>query len=296
MADALVENFQTAEEVVDEIESAISYEILSIMKTGPIEELTKTNNAQIAIFAMSIVILRVLATDFGFDVGNIGITKYMAGHSLGEYTALCASGALPLHEAAKLVMARGRIMSKFSNDENLGMVAIIGVPFEELREIVTNNCVIANDNSDVQVVISGLDSEIEIVSSRARAIGAKKIIRLNTAGAFHSPFMVEANRRFIGEALSKLNLSDPCVPIIMNATALPVSNAEGMYGPLAAQMVSTVKWRSTIDYMVTSGVDTVIEIGYGGILTNISKRSYPNVKMLCLGTIADIEEFMMKDS
>jgi [acyl-carrier-protein] S-malonyltransferase len=222
----------------------------------------------------------------------------MAGHSLGEYSAIYAAGSLSLGMAAKLVSDRGNIMASYSGseyndpDQKLGMAAVLGLPYEKLREIVTKGCVIANDNSDSQVVISGLQSEIEIVSNRAIAIGAKKIIKLNTAGAFHSPFMVEANRKFIEETLSKISLSNPSIQIIMNATAAPVSDAVGMYKSLALQMVSPVMWRSTIDCMAKSGIGSIIEIGAGKVLTDISKRSHPDIKMLCLGTIADIEEFV----
>jgi [acyl-carrier-protein] S-malonyltransferase len=279
------------------IEEAVSYNVSNIINHGSMDVLTQTQNAQIAIFASSMVIFNVLKYEFGFNVEER--IEYMAGHSLGEYTALCASSAISLEEAALLVWKRGEIMASVASGQEYAMVAILGdISIEKIEDLTTpyktgrSVCVIANDNSSSQIVISGNAEVVNIVAQKALEIGAKNIVKLNTSGPFHSPLMVNAAIELDKAITCCVNLDSPRIPVIMNVTATPMTDKAQIPALLIQQLTSKVRWRESIDFMIRNGITKIVEIGPGKILTRLGKRAYPNIDMIGIETFPEIEAFV----
>lgn len=300
MAAAFVNGYKSGMEVMEEIEDAISFKISKLIDEGPIEELTKTENAQIAIFSVGVMCVNILEKEYGFNIAKE--CRYLAGHSLGEYTALCAAGVFSVSDAAKLVRFRGELMSKAcSNPEDYLMSALIGVCAADIEDIVRpyqsgrNICVIANDNSASQVVISGHKNAVLAVSEEAKQAGATKAIPLNTSGPFHSPLMVKASIEF-DKGLNEFNCNDFKVPVIMNVSAEPLGDKDEVQNYLVRQMTSRVKWRETINLLVNDPeIDRIVEIAPGKVLTMMTKRAHPNANVLNLETVSQIEEFIKSE-
>lgn len=297
MCAAFTNGFQSGRETMEEIEEAVSFNISKIINEGSEEQLTATQNAQIALFAVSMAVLNVLRDEFGFNITqNI---QYMAGHSLGEYTALCASSVLSLRDAAKLIRKRGELMAGSARGEQFRMEAVIGLAADELEELVKpyqsgrNICVIANDNSDSQVILSGSLEAVSKVSAQALEIGAKKTIKLNTGGPFHSPLMANAAIE-LDSVLSEYSQAfmEMKIPVIMNITAKPLQDKEQLHSLLVQQMTGRVRWRESVKFMIDAGVDCIVEIGSGKVLTKLSKRAYPGIDMVGIETIAEMENFI----
>ncbi len=299
MGAALISGYKTGVETMEEIEDAISFKISRLISEGPIEELTKTQNAQPAIFAIGMVCLRVLENEFGFDTKKN--VKYLAGHSLGEYTALCAAGVLTVSDCAKLVRYRGELMSRaFSDSSDCAMAAILGVSINDLEDMVApyadgrRICVIANDNSPAQVVVSGHKDIVTTVCEKAKKErGALRSVMLNTSGPFHSPLMAKAAIEFDRYLVEHFEFSDFKLPVIMNVSAQPLCDKSEVHSYLVRQITSRVRWRETIDLIANDQeIDKVIEIAPGRVLTAMAKRTYPDKNFDNIETVAQIEEFM----
>ena len=293
--------FKSSQDILDEIEDSVSFKISKVIEEGPIEELTKTNNAQLAIFATSVLCLNIFTKEYGYNIYDA--CKFLAGHSLGEYTALYASGTLSLGDASRLVYARGNIMANtFGNSTSqFSMVAILGLSAHDVEPFLsefkhgTSVCVIGNDNSSTQVVLSGYkDSVNKVVTLLKNKYDNIRAIPLNTSGPFHSPIMAPAIielEKFFCESNIKFNTFK--IPVISNAYAFPFDNTEEIQSELIRQMVSTVRWRESMEIITSDNeIDTIVEVAPGKVLTSMLKRDYPNANVFNLDTLDSIEKFM----
>jgi [acyl-carrier-protein] S-malonyltransferase len=289
-------------DVMTEVEDAISFKISKLIDEGPLEELTKTENAQPAIFATGIASTAILEKEYGYELAKE--CKYLAGHSLGEYTALCAAGVLSIRDAARLVRLRGELMnSACPEKDRYAMVALIGADVPSIEELVKpyqtgkNICVIANDNSPSQVVISGHRLAVSTVTEESKKFGVIKAIDLNTSGPFHSPLMAPAAIEFDGLIQHGFEFRDFRIPVIMNVLAQPVVDRDEVHGCLTRQITGRVRWRDTIEFvMADPDVDERVEVAPGRVLTSMIKRSYPDAKIRNLETVAQMEELVNQSS
>ena len=293
MGKELAENFASAKEVFEEVNEALSQDLFKIMTAGPESELTLTANTQPALMAHSMAVIRVLEKDFGINIKDK--VSYVAGHSLGEYSAACAAGVFSLSDTAKLLRTRGEAMQKAVPLGVGGMAAVLGVSFKDIDALVEacnddkNICVAANDNSDGQVVLSGHMAAIEKAVEIATEFGARRCVKLPVSAPFHSPLMQPA-AEVMSKALSSVEAHDAKIPLIANVLASTETNKEEIIKNLIAQVTGTVRWRESVNFMHEEGVTDTVEIGAGKVLTNIIKRSQPDIHAYTVGTVAEIEE------
>ena len=298
MGAAIINGFRCGMDVITEIEDAISFKISEVISDGCIEELTKSENAQISIFAISMAIVSVLEKEFGYDVQKN--VKYVAGHSLGEYSALCTAGVVSLSDAAKIVRFRGKVMSSScSGESKFLMAAVLGLGVDIVEKIVEpyqsvdNICVVANDNSPKQVVVSGHCDAVNIVALEAQRLGAVKVINLNTSGPFHSPLMVSAAVQFDDYLADNFRPLAAKIPIIMNSTGAPLKTEEDLHSMMVSHMTKRVRWRESMDFLVNeSDIEKIVEIGPGRIQSAMLKRTYPDMDICNIETVAQIEDFV----
>lgn len=294
MGKELADNFTSAKEVFREVNDALNQDLFKLMVEGSEQELTLTSNAQPALMAHSIAVVKVLNQEFGIKITDYA--SFVAGHSLGEYSAACAAGVFSLTDTAKLLRTRGDAMQKAVPVGVGGMAAVIGAKYDDvaaLAQACTNNgqyvCVAANDNADGQVVLSGhmeaIDKAIEIASK----FGAKRCLKLPVSAPFHSPLMAPA-AEVMAQALSQVKASQPVVPLISNVVAEPVFDAAQIVKNLIAQVTGSVRWRETANWMQANNVSDVIELGAGKVLSGIIKRSHKDINTFSAGTVAEIEE------
>lgn len=295
MCTSFFTGFKSGIEMMEEIEDAVSMKLSDLINEGPPEELVKTQNSQIAIFAASMCCFTVLEKEFGLTTRRHA--KYFAGHSLGEYTALCASGVIPLADAARLVRFRGQIMANSYKGADAVMVAVLGSTIEIVERILDEYhnddgvCVIANDNSPAQVVLSGTESAVNDVSKMALEEGAKKVMKLSTSGPFHSPLMAHAAIALDDYLKQNIEFKAPNVPIIMNVLAEPVNDPDQFNDLLVRQMTERVRWRESIQYMTDNNVNEIIEIGPGKVLTGMLKRYRSDIYSKSVENLVDMDEF-----
>lgn len=291
MGGALSEQFSVARAVFDEVDAALDQQLFKLMQEGPIEALTLTENAQPAIMAVSVAAMRVLKQEFGVDVTA---AKFVAGHSLGEYSALCAAGALSLTEAAQLLKLRGRSMQAAVPSGQGAMAALLGADMETAAKAVEAGSAhgvvtIANDNAPGQIVISGAKSAVEATLEAAKAGGVKKAIMLSVSAPFHCPLMLPAAEA-MKEALAKADLKDPVVPVVTNVSATAVSDAATIRDQLVEQVTGKVRWRESVDFMHAQGIDRFAEAG-AKVLTSMIKRHIKEAEGIALVTADDLEDF-----
>ena len=284
--------FACAREVFEEVDSALSEKLSDIIFNGPQETLTLTQNAQPAIMATSIACLRVLQKEYGFDVAK---AAFVAGHSLGEYSALCAAGALSLSDTAKLLRLRGRSMQQAVPQGRGAMAALLGVDYAQACDIAqeaaeSDICAVANDNAPGQVVISGSKPAIDRAIEIARAKGAKRAMLLEVSAPFHCPLMAPAAKA-MEEALATANISAPVVHLVANVTAEAVGDPGAIRKLLVQQVTGMVRWRESVLYLKDQGVARAIEIGAGKVLSGLNKRIAPEMETANIGTPADLEAF-----
>lgn len=277
-------DFSAAREVFKEADDALGFRLSRLCFEGPEEELSKTVNAQPAIFTVSLACLKAAA-----QVGaQLDLPLFMAGHSLGEYTALVAARVLDLAEGVRLTRERGRLMQEACDRVPGGMVALIGLDEVSVEEVCQESgAQIANVNSPGQIVISGTREALVRAVDLARAMGARRAATLNVSGAFHSPLMQPAAEG-MAEVMSQLRLRDPSVPIVVNSTAQPVTTAAEVREELLRQLCHCVQWQQSVEYMVGSGVSTFVEIGPGQVLTGLIKRISEEAETLNLGDAESI--------
>ncbi|MFT6106832.1 MAG: [acyl-carrier-protein] S-malonyltransferase [Rickettsiales bacterium] len=293
MGKDLFENFNTAKEVFNEVDDILSLNLSQIIFEGPAEDLTRTQNTQPALMAVSIALTQVMEKEFGKKIGDL--CSFVAGHSLGEYSALCASGSISLAQTAKLLQIRGNSMAACGEKTEGSMAAILGVEIDIAKEIVAaaaqdEICQIANDNSIGQIVISGSKSAILRAIEIAKSKGAKRAIELPVSGAFHSALMADAQIK-MKEALSETEFKAPQIPLIANVKASEVSNPEEIKDLLTSQITGSVRWRETMLYLQNKGVKEVIEIGSGKVLSGLVSRTCKEMTGKSIRNLEDIKVF-----
>lgn len=293
MGKELAENFKTAKEVFQEVNDALSQDLFKLMVEGPENELTLTANAQPALMANSMAIVRVLEKDFGVKLKDKA--AFVAGHSLGEYSAACAAGVFSLEDTAKLLRIRGDAMQKAVLVGVGGMAAVMGVSFKDVQALAEacadedNLCVAANDNADGQVVLSGHLKAIEKAVEIASEFGAKRCIKLPVSAPFHSPLMQPA-AEVMARALMQVEAHDAQIPLIANVLASAITDHKEIVKRLVEQVTGSVRWRESVIYMKEQGVTDVAELGAGKVLANIIKRSDKEMNAFSVGSAAEIEE------
>ncbi len=295
MGKALADAFAPAREVFQEIDDALSQRLSKLMWEGPESDLVLTENAQPAIMAASMAVIRVLEREGGLDLAKHA--RLVAGHSLGEYTALCAAGAFTLADAARLLKVRGQAMQQAVPVGEGGMSALLGAEIEQAEELakecaaVTGGiCVVANDNAPGQVVISGTKAAIDKAPEIAKAKGIKRAMALNVSAPFHSPMMQPAADR-MAEELGKVTIRPPAIPVVANVTAEEVSEPETIRRLLVEQVTARVRWRESVLAFRGLGVETTVEAGGNNVLTGMVKRIDKELQNVTLDAPADIEAF-----
>ena len=290
MGKALAENFAAARAVFDEVDQALGQKLSALMWEGPEADLTLTENAQPALMAVSMAVIAVLDAEHGINVANTA--KYVAGHSLGEYSALAAAGTFTLADAARLLKIRGQAMQAATPVGTGAMAALLGLDFASAAAVAAEAaegdvCQAANDNSDGQVVVSGSKAAVERALVIAKAKGAKRAILLAVSAPFHCALMQPA-ADVMAEALASVAMKPPAVPLIANVVAGPLSDPAVIRAKLVAQVTGTVRWRECVAFMAAAGVTRFCEIGAGKVLTGLLKKNAPGATGLAIGTPDDI--------
>ncbi|WP_227028955.1 ACP S-malonyltransferase [Neorickettsia sennetsu] len=290
MGKSLYENFSVAREVFSEVDESLGMKLSKVIFEGP--ELSNTENAQPALMATSMAALKVLLSESGKSVSEL--SKYLAGHSLGEYTALCASGAITISQVARILKIRGKSMQEAVPMGEGGMLALLKVTFEEVQDLIVEskaNCEISNDNSNEQVVVSGLTTEIEKIEQYAKQKGIKRVVRLNVSAPFHCKLMQPAVMP-VKDALDTAEIVTPSVPIVSNVTASPVTEVQKIKELLVQQITGCVRWRESMLFAIGAGVKTFIEVGSGNVLSKMLSRMNPNVTTLNLEGVDDLDRII----
>ncbi|CAH1673355.1 MULTISPECIES: ACP S-malonyltransferase [unclassified Chelatococcus] len=290
MGKALAEAFAPARAVFAEVDDALSQNLSQLAFEGPAEELTLTANAQPALMAVSMAVLRVLEAEAGFDLSKEA--AFVAGHSLGEYAALAAAGSLSISDTARLLRIRGDAMQKAVPVGVGAMAALLGLDYPEAAAIAAEAaegdvCAAANDNGPGQVVVSGHKAAVERAVALAQARGAKRAIILPVSAPFHCALMQPAADA-MREALAAVTVSAPRVPLVANVTASAISDPEVIRASLVEQVTGTVRWRESVAWMAGAGVDSFYELGAGKVLTGLAKRIASGATATAIGTPADI--------
>ncbi|MDA0998162.1 MAG: ACP S-malonyltransferase [Proteobacteria bacterium] len=286
--------FQPAREVFDEVNDALGQDLRRIMFEGPEDEITLTENAQPALMAVSMAALRVLQRECGIDLKKVA--AFVAGHSLGEYSALAAAGTFSLSDTARLLKARGRAMQEAVPVGVGAMAALLGLDLDAAREVAeaaADGDVIstANDNAPGQVVLSGHRAAVERSLELAKQKGAKRAILLPVSAPFHCPLMAPA-AEVMAARLAEVAAQAPALPLIANVTAAPVEDPDEIKRLLVLQVTGMVRWRECCQTMKAKGVDTLVEIGAGKVLAGLAKRIDRDLNAMSIGTPADIEAFL----
>ena len=296
MGKALADTFAAAREVFQEVDDALNQKLSRLMWEGPESDLVLTENAQPAIMAASLAIIRVLEREAGFSLAKHA--RLVAGHSLGEYTALCAAGAFTLADTARLLKARGQAMQTAVPVGQGGMSALLGAEIDQAEELAKECaaatggvCVVANDNAPGQVVISGTKAAIDKAPEVAKAKGFKRAMALNVSAPFHCPLMQPAADK-MREALAAVTIRPLAVPLVANVTAAETSEPETIRRLLVEQVTGRVRWRESVLAFRALGVETTVEAGGAKVLTGMVKRTDSDLQTVTLDTPADIEAFV----
>jgi len=294
MGAALADAFPVAREVFAEVDDALGQHLSLLMREGPEDHLTLTENAQPALMAVSVAVMRALKAEFDVDVTSAG---FVAGHSLGEYSALCAAGTLSLADAARLLKLRGQAMQRAVPVGRGAMASLIGPKTDlALAEAAAaagaevGVCVVANDNNAGNVVISGEKAAVDRAIEKAKELGARAI-PLNVSAPFHCPLMAPAAEE-MAAALAGATLKSPVVPVVANVTACPETDPEAIRRLLVEQVTGRVRWRESMEWMASEGrVTRFVEVGSGKVLGGMAKRIAPDAESLSLNAPADLEGF-----
>ncbi len=295
MGKPLAETFAAARELFEEIDEALKQPLSRLMWQGPEADLTLTENAQPALMAVSLAVMRVLEQDGKFDWGKH--VSLVAGHSLGEYSALAAAGAFSVAEAARLLKTRGLAMQRAVPVGQGAMAALLGAEIAQAEEISKEAssgnevCTVANDNAPGQVVISGAKAAIERAAELAKMKGVKRAMMLPVSAPFHSPLMAPAARE-MEEALAKASIKPPRVPVISNISVKPESDPDTIRKLLVEQVTGRVRWRETIAGLRERGITSVVEVGAGKVLTTMAKRVDKDLPAQSIETPQEIEAFV----
>ena len=293
MGKDLFDNFPEIKVIFEEVNDALDQNLSRLIFDGPDDELILTENAQPAIMTIGIAIIEILNSR-GFSVDKI--SNISAGHSLGEYTSLTALNSLSLTDTAKLLRLRGKAMQNSFPSGEGSMAAILGLDIAEVKETIKsseikNVCKIANDNAPGQIVISGEINAVNDIINLLKGKGCKKAIKLPVSAPFHCDLMNNA-KEIMKNELMNIVLNKPIIPIIQNTTVNATEDTEEIKSNLVNQVTATVRWRETIEKFKELGVDSIIEVGAGNVLTNLAKRSAPNLQRFTLNSKESLENFM----
>ncbi len=290
----LANNYAEARAVFEEVDDALGFRLSSVMFEGPEDTLRLTENAQPALMAASLAVIRVLEAK-GITVGERA--AYVAGHSLGEYSALCAAGSFSLSDTARLLQIRGKAMQQAVPVGQGAMAALLGLDLEVVKEIAAEAargevCDVANDNSPGQVVVSGNLAAIERAIEIAKSKGAKRALALPVSAPFHCALMAPAADA-MREALAAVEVKTPVVPVVSNVLARPIADPEEIRNRLVEQVTGMVRWTESVSWLSKEGgVSELYELGTGKVLTGLAKRIDPGLSAQAIGTAEDIEAFV----
>jgi [acyl-carrier-protein] S-malonyltransferase len=293
MGKTLAANFAAARQVFEEVDSALGVKLSTTIFEGPAETLTLTENAQPALMAVSLAVTRALQAEAGLDLARDA--QFVAGHSLGEYSALAAAGAFTVADAARLLRTRGQAMQKAVPVGVGAMAALIGLEFDAASAIAIESaqgevCQAANDNGAGQVVVSGNKSAVERAVEIAKTKGAKRAMLLPVSAPFHCALMQPA-ADVMAEALAKVSMQRPVVPVVANVLAKPISEPAEIVRALVAQVTGTVRWRESVEFMAGAGVTKFYEVGAGKVLSGLIKRLAEGVSVSAIGNPEDVAAF-----
>ncbi len=291
MGRELAEAYGAAREVFEEVDAVLSQNLSQIMWEGPKETLTLTENAQPALLAVSMAVMRVLEQEKGFSLK--GKVKFVAGHSLGEYSALAAAGAFSLADAVRLLKLRGQAMQAAVPVGKGAMSALLGVGIDVARKVAQaaaqgDVCQIANDNEPLQVVLSGDKSALDRVLEVGKQFGVRRTVPLPVSAPFHCALMQPAADA-MAEALASVDVQVPIVPVVANVTAEPVTDPAEIKMRLVEQVTGTVRWRECVTYMTANGVTDIYEVGVGKVLAGLVKRTEKTLNAISIGTPAEVD-------
>ena len=292
MGQALSESFPAARAVFEEVDDALSQKLSKLMWDGPIEDLTLTSNTQPALMACSLAAMAALKAEFGVDVTD---ARYVAGHSLGEYSALCAAGSLSITDTARLLRIRGDAMQSAVPVGAGAMAALLGASVEDAEAAAKAGrakgiCQIANDNATGQIVLSGEKAAVQAACDAATEMGVKKAMMLNVSAPFHCDMMAPAASA-MKDALMDVTFNAPSVAIVNNVQAQPITDAETLKADLVAQVTGRVRWRESIEWMAAQDIETFAEPGTGKVLTVMLKRIVKGRNGKALNTPETLEAF-----
>jgi [acyl-carrier-protein] S-malonyltransferase len=293
MGKTLAANFAAARQVFEEVDSALGVKVSTTIFEGPAETLTLTENAQPALMAVSLAATRALQAEAGLNLTRDA--QFVAGHSLGEYSALAAAGAFTVADAARLLRTRGQAMQKAVPVGVGAMAALIGLEFDAASAIAIESaqgevCQAANDNGAGQVVVSGNKSAVERAVEIAKTKGAKRAMLLPVSAPFHCALMQPA-ADVMAEALAKVSMQRPVVPVVANVLAKPISEPAEIVRALVAQVTGTVRWRESVEFMAGAGVTKFYEVGAGKVLSGLIKRLAEGVSVSAIGNPEDVAAF-----
>ena len=296
MGQALAAAFPVARQLFEEVDEALSQPLSRLMFEGPEGELMLTENAQPALLAVSLAVMSVLESEAGFAIARSA--AYVAGHSLGEYSALAAAGALSVADAVRLVRRRGQAMQQAVPAGAGAMAALLGLDVETARAVSEaaaqgQVCAVANDNCPGQIVVSGHRGAVERAVALAAERGARRSIMLPVSAPFHCSLMSPAGA-IVAEALAETTLEAPVVPLIANVTAAAISDPATITQLLVEQATRMVRWRESVLLFAASGVEEVVEIGAGRVLAGLVKRTDRTLSALSVGTPAEVEALIKR--
>ncbi len=294
MGKSVYENYACSRAVFDEVDDALGFKLSKVIFESTQEEVTLTYNAQPALMCVSMAILKAIEEEAGKKID--AMASMLCGHSLGEYSALCAAGSMTISDTAKILSIRGHAMNNASPAGTGGMAAIIGAKYDtQINELLESAklegevLVVANDNSFGQTVISGSIASIEKAIEIAKEMGIKRAIKLPVSGPFHSPLMKKA-REEMQIALEDVKILDPKIPVIANYTAKATTNAAEIRDLLVHQITGTVRWRESIEYAESLGYERLFEIGSGKVLNGLTKRISEKINAISIETKDEILE------
>lgn len=297
MGKELASTFPAARAVFEEVDEALGQHLSKIMFEGPDNELVLTENTQPALLACSIAVLRVLQTEGGFNLADQA--AYVAGHSLGEYSALCAAETFTLADAARLVKTRGKAMQVAVPVGQGAMAALLGLEAADAEAIAEEAshvgiCNFANDNASGQVVVSGATAAVKSAVEIAKERGAKRAVILPVSAPFHCAMMQPA-ADVMAEALAETEMSDPVVPVVANVTASAVTTTQEVRKLLVEQVCGRVRWRESVLYMKKQGVTQLIELGHGKVLSGMVRRIDRELSGSAVGSVETVQEFLKSE-
>jgi [acyl-carrier-protein] S-malonyltransferase len=293
MGKALADTFAPAREVFAQVDEALGEKLSAVIFEGPPDTLTLTENAQPALMAVSLAVMRVLEAEAGVDLRRDA--KFVAGHSLGEYSALAAAGALTIADTARLLRTRGRAMQKAVPVGTGAMAALIGLDFDQAAAVAAEAAQgqvaqAANDNGGGQVVVSGDKAAVERAVELAKSKGAKRAMMLTVSAPFHCALMQPA-ADVMAKALAAVNIKSPVVPLVANVLAKPIDAPDDIVRALVAQVTGTVRWRESVAFMASQGVTRFYEVGAGKVLSGLVKRIAEGASGAAIGSPEDIAAF-----